>query len=226
MAGEVPVINPWLPQSRPSGGSNGKSLIGSGRVDQRSPARSHLRARECSRPEQALPVARPRPGVDHAWWWLGVHGGAGVTTLERAVAGGRDAGLAWPVSVESPAVVLVARSSANGIQAAQNAARQWASGMVPGVDLLGLVVVADAPGRRPGVLRNLVRLVPAPRPACGRSRGWSPGGSVNRPWRTCPRSARCSRAICPGSPDPLSPTRLGRTRCPACWRSFWTPHRT
>lgn len=159
MAGDVPVINPWLPQSRPSGGSNGKSPrsvqdVSTGLTGPVAPQGAGV-----PRPEQALPVARPRPGIDHAWWWLGVHGGAGVTTLERAVAGGRDAGLAWPVSIESPAVVLVARSSANGIQAAQNAARQWASGMVPGVDLLGLVVVADAPGRRPRVLRNLVRLV-------------------------------------------------------------------
>lgn len=31
--------------------------------------------------------------------------------------------------------------------------------MVTGVDLLGLVVVADAPGRLPRILRNRVRLV-------------------------------------------------------------------
>ncbi|MFD5627445.1 MULTISPECIES: DUF6668 family protein [unclassified Streptomyces] len=111
------------------------------------------------RPEQGLPVAGPKSGAVQGWWWLGVHGGAGVSTLERAVPGGQDAGLAWPAAAQSPAVVLVARSSANGIKAAQNAARQWASGMVPGVDLLGLVVVADAPGRRPRVLQNLVRLV-------------------------------------------------------------------
>ncbi|MFD4524113.1 DUF6668 family protein [Streptomyces sp. NPDC058470] len=159
MAGEVPVINPWLPQSRPSGGSNGKSLrsvqeLSTGLTGPLAPQGAGV-----PRPDRALPVARPRPGTDHGWWWLGVHGGAGVTTLERAVPGGRDAGLAWPVSVESPSVVLVARSGANGIEAAQNAARQWASGMVPGVDLLGLVVVADAPGRRPRVLQNLVRLV-------------------------------------------------------------------
>ncbi|WP_367318307.1 DUF6668 family protein [Streptomyces sp. HUAS ZL42] len=111
------------------------------------------------RPERALPVTRPRTGAGQAWWWLGVHGGAGVSTLERAVPGGRDAGRAWPVSGGSQSVVLVARTSANGIRAAQNAAQQWASGMVTGIDLLGLVVVADAPGRRPKVLQNLVRLV-------------------------------------------------------------------
>ncbi|MDX3366086.1 hypothetical protein PV387_08590 [Streptomyces sp. ME02-6987-2C] len=55
--------------------------------------------------------------------------------------------------------MLVARSSAGGLKAAQSAAQQWASGMVTGIDLLGLVVVADAPGRRPKILQDLVRLV-------------------------------------------------------------------
>ncbi|WP_437088122.1 DUF6668 family protein [Streptomyces sp. enrichment culture] len=111
------------------------------------------------RPERALPLAVPPSGLDDGWWWLGVHGGAGVTTLEQALPGGRDANRAWPVSERSQPVVLVARSGANGMRAAQNAARQWASGMVTGIDLLGLVVVADAPGRRPRILQDQVRLV-------------------------------------------------------------------
>lgn len=73
--------------------------------------------------------------------------------------GGRDAGRAWPVTTGSQAVVLVARSTARGLGAARNAAQQWASGTVTGIDLLGLVVVADAPGRRPKVLRDRVQLV-------------------------------------------------------------------
>jgi hypothetical protein len=113
-------------------------------------------------PERVLPVTRPRLGDGETWWWLGVHGGAGVSTLEQAVPGGRDAGRAWPAAPDATGaqpVVLVARSSASGLRAAQHAAQQWASRMVTGVDLLGLVVVADAPGRRPKVLRDQVRLV-------------------------------------------------------------------
>lgn len=163
MAGDVPVVNPWLPQSRPSGGSNGKPRRtvqgGQARVPTGLTGPAVPQGAGVPRPERGLPVARARPGEEHAWWWLGVHGGAGVTTLRRAVPGGRDAGRAWPVSAQSQPVVLVARSSAYGIKAAQNAAQQWASGMVTGIDLLGLVVVADAPGRRPKILHNLVRLV-------------------------------------------------------------------
>lgn len=159
MAGDVPVVNPWLPQPRPSGGTNGKPWrsVQDGSTELTGP--ESPQGAGIPRPDHALPVARPQSDTDDGWWWLGVHGGAGVTTLAQAVPGGRDAGRAWPVSARSQQVVLVARSSASGIAAAQNAARQWASGMVTGVDLLGLVVVADAPGRRPRVLQDSVRLV-------------------------------------------------------------------
>jgi hypothetical protein len=110
-------------------------------------------------PDAVLPVASIQPAAGHAWWWLGVHGGAGVSTLEEAVPGGRDAGRTWPSSEVPQPVVLVARSSARGLKAVQNAAQQWASQLVTGVDLLGLVVAADAPGRRPKPLRDLLSLV-------------------------------------------------------------------
>lgn len=158
MTGDAPVVNPWLPQPRPSGGTNEKPRRS---VQDRSAGLTGPGAPQGAgvpRPQRALPVAR-QLDTDDGWWWLGVHGGAGVTTLEQAVPGGRDAGRAWPVAEQPQPVVLVARSSANGIAAAQNAIQQWASGMVAGVDLLGLVVVADAPGRRPRVLQDLVRLV-------------------------------------------------------------------
>ncbi|MBO8195035.1 hypothetical protein ITI46_25770 [Streptomyces oryzae] len=110
-------------------------------------------------PDYVLPVASPQPITGQGWWWLGVHGGAGVTTLGQAVPGGLDAGRAWPTAGEPQPVVFVARSSASGLKAVQNAARQWASQLVTGVELLGLVVVADAPGRRPRALRDLLSLV-------------------------------------------------------------------
>jgi hypothetical protein len=101
--------------------------------------------------------------VPPTWWWLGCHGGAGVTTLQAALRAGEDACRHWPAQT-SPArhsVVLVTRSHASGLERAQAVVRQWAAGMVPGVDLLGLVVMADAPGRLPKPLRDLLRLVSA-----------------------------------------------------------------
>ncbi|WUU98618.1 hypothetical protein OG417_51025 [Actinoallomurus sp. NBC_01490] len=56
-------------------------------------------------------------------------------------------------------MLLVARSHASGLCAAQAAARQWAAGVLPNVRLLGLVVVADAPGKRPKPLKDLVHLI-------------------------------------------------------------------
>ncbi|MFD0855570.1 hypothetical protein ACFQ07_25235, partial [Actinomadura adrarensis] len=43
--------------------------------------------------------------------------------------------------------------------AAQSAAHQWAAGALPTVHLLGLVVIADAPGKLPKPLKDLLRLV-------------------------------------------------------------------
>jgi len=61
--------------------------------------------------------------------------------------------------VASARVVLTARSNLRGLRAAQVAATQWASGLVPHVQVLGLVVIADAPGRLPRPLREYAQLV-------------------------------------------------------------------
>ncbi|MFJ8751492.1 DUF6668 family protein [Streptomyces sp. NPDC102441] len=158
LAGDVPVVNPWLPQSDRQGDTNGKPRRPVQRTSSELSGPEAPQGAGVPRPEQGLPLARPRLN-DSRWWWLGVHGGAGVSTLEQAVPGGSDAERAWPVASGKQPVVLVARSTAHGLGAAQIAAQQWASRMVTGIDLLGLVVVADAPGRRPRVLRDRVRLV-------------------------------------------------------------------
>jgi hypothetical protein len=125
------------------------------------------------------------------WWWLGCHGGAGVTSLGAAVPGGADASRCWPLSAAGrQRIVLVARSHPTGLHAAQLAARQWASGVLPGVELLGLVVVSDAPGRLPPPLRDLVRLV---------------SGGVPRTW-TVP----WSEAWRLGQPSPRDAAALAR----------------
>jgi len=96
-----------------------------------------------------------------ALWWLGVHGGAGESTLEQLLEGSRAASHAWPITaVDEPSarVVLVARTHDRGLRAVQLAATEWGSGSVP-VQLEGLVLLADAPGRLPKPLKELAELV-------------------------------------------------------------------
>ncbi len=116
-------------------------------------------------PERQLPV-RSASGPDRrenssaslsGWSLLGAHGGAGVSSLRRAGAGGDDAQRAWPLS---GLVVVVVRRTAYGLEWARDAARQHASGCAPAeVELAGLVVVADAPGRWPKRLEAFLDLV-------------------------------------------------------------------
>lgn len=96
-----------------------------------------------------------------ALWVLGAHGGAAESTVAQLDARWASAGHVWPAGTPSePTQVLVtARTSARGLDAAQSAAKQWAAGLIDGVQLLGLVLVADVPGRLPRPLRDRARLV-------------------------------------------------------------------
>jgi len=89
---------------------------------------------------------------------LGAHGGAGVSSLLRAgldqVA--VDTDRRWP---QAGLVLLVARTSVSGLEWARDLARQHASGHAGDVELLGLVVVADAPGRLPARTAGLWDLI-------------------------------------------------------------------
>jgi len=140
------------------------------------------------RPASALALA----------WWLGAHGGAGESTLAEWLPGSRPADHRWPTAPAGPVdpaggapspVVLVCRSHARGLQAAQKALTDWASGAVPGVELLGLVVVADAPGRLPKPLRDLARLVGG-----GAPRVW------HLPWIEAARYAPTDGTTAPPAP--------------------------
>lgn len=100
-------------------------------------------------------------GPGPALWFSSCHGGAGASTLAALFPYGRSAGRYWPAP-EPPGqarVLLVARTHAHGLGAAQAAARQWAAGVLPNVRLLGLVVIADAPGKLPKPLKDLLRLI-------------------------------------------------------------------
>ena len=107
--------------------------------------------------ECAVPVTQ----LSTAWWWVGVHGGAGETTLEQLYVGTRAAAHRWPLSPgRTHAVVLVARTNARGLVAVQATLRELSERAVA-VHLLGLVLMADAPGRLPRGLRELGERVAA-----------------------------------------------------------------
>ena len=138
-------------------------------------------------------------GEQAAVWWVGAHGGAGESTLEELFVGSRAADHGWPLSAASlpPArVVLVARTHAHGLRAAQSAIREWAAGDAR-VLLLGLVLIADAPGRLPHTLRQLADLIAGGVPAVWSFRGSRRGASGNPRRRTThPRSSAASCRTC------------------------------
>lgn len=96
----------------------------------------------------AEPVLQPtvvesRPKV----WVVGLHGGAGATSIANLIDGAEELPASWPIVLDEELVapvILVARTHYSGLEAAQNATQEWASGAVPST-LLGLVLVADAP---------------------------------------------------------------------------------
>ena len=111
-------------------------------------------------PDQADRLPRRNvSGREPGFWWLGVHGGAGETSLARLDKNTRAAEHHWPLTATGSAVVLVARSNIPGLRAARLAATEWASGSLPGIQVAGLVVMADTPGRLPKEIRDFSRVV-------------------------------------------------------------------
>ncbi|GAB7039391.1 MULTISPECIES: DUF6668 family protein [Catenuloplanes] len=109
----------------------------------------------------AVATERP-PGLSTAGVsWVAAHGGAGASTLAAAL-GGVDVGARWPSeSRADPArVLLVARTHSGGLRATARALAAMREGRhPPGMELLGLVLVADAPGRLPWPLFRRTRVL-------------------------------------------------------------------
>ena len=151
--------NPWLTQPR----ARVQDVVGTPPVAAAKVAAPRMWPQPDSvlAPTGGLGYAHPHSTVPGVLTWVGCHGGAGVTTLERAVPGGRDGARMWPGTLPGVTVpvVLVCRSHISGLLAAQTAIRQWAAGAVPGVDLLGLAILADAPGSMPRPIKDLAKLV-------------------------------------------------------------------
>jgi hypothetical protein len=160
-----PQQNPWNRQQSPVEAQQGPSQPGDSSLPGSLSAPRY--GASASAEDQRLPKFAI-PAAD-TLWWVGVHGGSGESTLSRLLPGSRAADHRWPIPpppVPTP-VVLVARTHGSGLRAAQRAASDWASGVVQGVAVLGLVLIADAPGRLPRVLDDFADIV---------------GGGVPRVW--------------------------------------------
>lgn len=113
-----------------------------------------------------VPPARGGSGV----WLLGTHGGSGARCLSAVLPDTRCTGRAWPISWSSrrEPVVLVCRANHRGLTAAQDYARAYRDdGLAERLQLLGVIVSADAPGRMPTPLRRLERLLSGAVPILG-----------------------------------------------------------
>ncbi|KZM74519.1 hypothetical protein [Nocardia terpenica] len=101
---------------------------------------------------------RPVPGAGRAplVWLLGVHGGAGASTLAHVLAPAADSHRRWPgvFERESPFVVLVARETIAGLTRAHDLLRQYHAGLAGRSRVLGLITVAARPGRIPVEIRR------------------------------------------------------------------------
>ncbi|WP_156887613.1 DUF6668 family protein [Propionicicella superfundia] len=107
-----------------------------------------------SAPAEGLPLRPCAPGP--ALWVVGAHGGAGESSVAALDPAWAEAGHAWPAGHGMRACVLVARTHASGLLAAQRALTQWAAWRGPEVPaLVALMLVADAPGKLPKPLRDL-----------------------------------------------------------------------
>ncbi|MDQ1287034.1 MAG: hypothetical protein QG622_599 [Actinomycetota bacterium] len=166
--------DPWLTAARTLRSEEPEKRSLAVRSD---PVPERLQSHEVAPAEAPVPghriprwFERPRPHLGEGtasgaarWWWLGVHGGAGVSTLLELVPGGADAFRFWP----SPSVhggpdglVLVCRTHAHGLRCARAAVHQWNSHDVPDrLTLLGLVAIADAPGKLPVPQSQALRLL-------------------------------------------------------------------
>jgi uncharacterized protein DUF6668 len=92
---------------------------------------------------------------------VAAHGGAGTTSLALAL-GGTDVGCRWPDTAEGEPgrIFLVARTHAAGLRAASQALNAMREGRHPqGMELVALLLVADAPGRLPWRLLQRIRVL-------------------------------------------------------------------
>ncbi len=136
-------------------------------IQQVRPKAPAARRKAVPSPDGEAPWAEPRPRTPahgrsrDEIGWVKAHGGAGASSLAETL-GGVDVGARWPEPArgEPRRIMLVGRTSARGLRAVSRALGALKDGKAPpGIDLLGVVLVADAPGRLPLALLRRIRVV-------------------------------------------------------------------
>ncbi len=110
--------------------------------------------------DEEIATAAPRP----AFWLLGAHGGACVSTLARTWAPSGDCRRGWPSADRYRSVVIVARTHRAGLHSAHELLLQATAGLSGDCTLLGLLTVPDADGKLPATLRRQLEVVEAAAP--------------------------------------------------------------
>lgn len=167
--------NPWIEAARRGPAPAPETETGAGDDAEPTTTPKPLPDGPAAPPATSTGIARPQAGVPQpgqgalqvrmvrptaTLWVVGAHGGAGESSIAKLSTTWAASEHAWPTpgDVDHAACpcVLVARTHASGLLAAQAALAQWASGALgSGTTLLGLILIADAPKRLPRPLRDL-----------------------------------------------------------------------
>lgn len=150
-------LNPWI--TRPATADGAETATPEAHVPPAAVISAPLRG--MVEPDAADRLGRRTVSGSAALWITGAHGGSGESRTAELIGGARVTGHCWPVLQDgrTPRVLLVCRADMRGLTAAQSALTQWASGAAPAVDLLGLAILADAPGKTPKALRDFAVIV-------------------------------------------------------------------
>jgi hypothetical protein len=159
-------LNPWITHPAQTDGADTAAPA----AHEPPPAVISEPLRGMVEPDAADRLGRRTVAGSAALWVAGAHGGSGESRIADLIGGGRATGHCWPVLQDGrkPRVLLVCRADMRGLTAARSALMQWASGAAPGLDLLGLAVLADAPGKTPKPLRDFAAIVSG-----GAPRSWT-----------------------------------------------------
>jgi hypothetical protein len=150
-------LNPWI--TRPTAAEGAETAAPDTHVPPEAVISAPLRG--MVEPDAADRLARRTVAGSAALWVTGAHGGAGESRIADLLPGARVTDHCWPVLQDrsTPRVLLVCRADMRGLTGARSALTQWASGAAPELDLLGLAVLADAPGKTPKALREFAAIV-------------------------------------------------------------------